>query len=264
VTVVGGLVLVDKPIGPSSFAVVSELRRRQGLKAGHAGTLDPLASGLLLVLLGPATRLARYLVGLDKRYATQVELGRRTATGDAEGEVVDEPALPADLEAAVQAFLGEVELPIPAASAVKIGGERAYRLHRKGVPVQMPTRRSTVHEIRVVRVEERLLDLELHVGSGTYVRAIADALGGHCRSLRRLAVGPFRVEEADEDRVLAPRDALPHLPELTLTAEEVAAIRSGRAIPRAGEGTARLAHDGGLVAVARLDYGLARPETVLG
>lgn len=263
-TAVGGLVLVDKPVGPSSFAVVSELRRQHGLKAGHAGTLDPLASGLLLVLLGPATRLARYLVGLDKRYSTQVELGRRTTTGDAEGEVVEEPALPADLEAAVQALLGEVELPIPAASAVKIDGERAYRLHRKGVPVEMPMRRSIVHEIRIVRVEERLVNLELHVESGTYVRAIADSLGGHCRSLRRLAVGPFRVEEADEARVLAPLDALPHLPELVLAEEEIAAVRNGRAISRSGESAARLSYDGELVAVARLADGVARPETVLG
>jgi tRNA pseudouridine55 synthase len=264
VTAAPGLVLVDKPVGPSSFAVVSNLRGRHGLKAGHAGTLDPLASGLLLVLLGPATRLARYLVGLDKRYATQIELGRRTTTGDAEGDVLVEGPVPGDLAAAVHAFLGEVELPIPAASAVRIGGERAYRLHRRGIQVDMPARKSIVHEIRVLRREGRLVDLELHVGSGTYVRAIADALGGHCRSLRRLAVGSFRVDDADEARIVAPLAALPHLPELALADDEVVAVGNGRAIRRSGEGLARLSHDGRLVAVARLNDGYARPETVLG
>ena len=134
-----GVFLVDKPPGPSSFDVVKRLRERYGVRAGHAGTLDPLASGLLLCLLGPSTRLARYLVGLDKRYETEIRLGLRTTTGDGEGEVVT---------------------------------------------------------------------LDLHVGSGTYVRSIADALGGHCRTLRRLEIGPFSVEEADETRLIPPAEAL--------------------------------------------------------
>jgi tRNA pseudouridine55 synthase len=128
-----GLVLVDKPAGPSSFAVVRELRSRYGVKAGHAGTLDPLASGLLLVLLGPATRLARYLVGLDKRYETEIRLGLRTTTGDGEGEVLEETAI-ARLED-IEALEGEVELRVPQASAVKIDGERAYKLQRRGIAV---------------------------------------------------------------------------------------------------------------------------------
>lgn len=258
-----GLVLVDKPAGPSSFAVVRALRKRFGAKAGHAGTLDPLASGLLLVLLGPATRLARYLVGLDKRYVASIELGRRTSTGDAEGETIEERPPPDDLEAALLALTGEVELPVPAASAVKVGGERAYRLHRRGVAVAMPTRRMRVYALRPTRREGSLLELELHVGSGTYVRSIADALGGHCRSLRRTAVGPFSVEEADEHRVLPPRDALPHLPELELDEHEVGRVLSGHAVARPGEGRARLVYAGTLVAVARLARGSARPETVL-
>src|SRR5215218_2788068 len=120
-----GLVLVDKPAGPSSFAVVRQLRSRYGVKAGHAGTLDPLASGLLLVLLGGATRLAQYLVGLDKRYETDVDLTARTTTGDPEGDVVEahEPPGRDELEARLAGLRGEVELPVPAASAVKIAGE---------------------------------------------------------------------------------------------------------------------------------------------
>ena len=191
-----GLVLVDKPAGPSSFAVVRQLRSRYGVKAGHAGTLDPLASGLLLVLLGPATRLARYLVGLDKRYETEIRLGLRTTTGDGEGEVLEETAI-ARLEE-IEALEGEVELRVPQASAVKIDGERAYKLQRRGIAVEMPTRRSTIHELRVVRYEPPLVSLDLSVSSGTYIRAIADHFGGHCRTIRRTRVGPFRVEDATE------------------------------------------------------------------
>lgn len=258
-----GLVLVDKHPGPSSFAVVRQLRKRYGAKAGHAGTLDPLASGLLLVLLGPATRLARYLVGLDKRYVTEIELGRRTDTGDAEGQVIEEPALPDDLDAALGGLTGEVELRVPAASAIKVDGERAYRLHRKGVAVEMPMRRSSIYSIELLRYEPPVLEIALHVGSGTYVRAIADALGGHCRSLRRVAVGPFRIEDADYDTLIAPRDALAFLPELVVPAGDAGRVLSGQAIPADGEGRIRLCYDGRLLAVARLGGGLAKPETVM-
>jgi tRNA pseudouridine55 synthase len=259
----GGLVLVDKPAGPSSFAVVREQRRRHGLKAGHAGTLDPAASGLLLVLRGPCARLARYLVGLDKRYVTRIRLGARTTTGDAEGDVVEEPELPDDLDAALERLRGTVELPVPAASAVKIGGERAYRLHRRGVEVEMPVRTSEVYEARIVELELPEVELALHVSSGTYVRAIADMLGGHCRSLRRTAVGPFRVEDAAEDIVLEPRAALPHLPHVELDDADARRVASGRTVEADGEGHARLVHRGRLVAVGRLGGGVARPETVL-
>ncbi len=258
-----GLVLVDKPAGPSSFAVVADLRRRYGTKAGHAGTLDPLATGLLLVLLGRGTRLARYLVGLDKRYRTEIRLGLRTSTGDGEGEVVEET--PIASEADILALEGEVELPIPAASAVKIDGERAYRLHRRGVAVEMPVRSSTIHELRIARYEPPLVELDLYVSSGTYVRAIADVLGGHCRWLRRTAVGSFRVEDADEERVLPLLAALVDLPERRLDETEAALVRSGRALPGAGEGpTALWTGDGELVAVGQAADGTIRPETVVG
>jgi tRNA pseudouridine55 synthase len=258
---VTGLVLVDKPSGPSSFAVVKALRERYGVKAGHAGTLDPLASGLLLCLLGPATRLARYLVGLDKRYVTEVRLGLRTTTGDGEGEALEETAIPTVAD--IEALRGEVELRIPQASAVKIEGTRAYKLQRRGVAVEMPVRRSTIHDLRVRRFAAPLVELELRVSSGTYVRAIADALGGHCRTLRRTAVGPFRVEDADEGRVLPPLAALPHLAERELNDEEVRLVRSGRPLPGDAEGPIALWHgEGDLVAVGRPEDGHIRPETV--
>jgi tRNA pseudouridine55 synthase len=258
-----GLVQVDKAAGPSSFAVVADLRRRYGTKAGHAGTLDPLATGLLLVLLGKGTRLARYLVGLDKRYRTEIRLGLRTSTGDGEGEIVEETPIPAEEE--ILALEGEVELPVPAASAVKIGGERAYALHRRGVAVEMPLRASTIHALRIRRYAPPLVELDLHVTSGTYVRAIADAVGGHCRWLRRTAVGPFRVEDAEPERVLPLLAALVHLPERRLDEDEAQVVRTGRAIPGAGEGPVALwTGDGELVAVGQAAGGEIRPETVVG
>jgi tRNA pseudouridine55 synthase len=205
-----GLVLVDKPAGPSSFAVVRDLRDRTGARAGHAGTLDPFAAGLLLVLLGRSTKLAQRFVGLDKRYLTEIDLSGRTTTGDPEGEPLDEqtPPSPEELERQLAALRGEVELRVPAASAVKIGGERAYRLHRRGDEVEMPIRRSTVRSLDLVDYDGRTATLDLLVGSGTYVRSIAAALGGHCRTLRRTEVGPFHVEDADPERIIAPEEAL--------------------------------------------------------
>jgi tRNA pseudouridine55 synthase len=208
-----GIVLVDKPGGPSSFAIVSDLRRRTGARTGHAGTLDPFATGLLLLLSGSATKLASCFVGLDKRYVTDVDLTARTSTGDPEGEVGERLDAPtqAELEQRLADLRGEIELPIPAASAVKIGGERAYKLARRGIAVQMPMRRSRVDALDVIAYTGEEVRLDLRVSSGTYVRAIADALGGHCRTLRRLEIGPFSVEEADPDRFIPPDEALARL-----------------------------------------------------
>jgi tRNA pseudouridine55 synthase len=208
-----GILLVDKPVGPTSFDIVAAVRRRTGARTGHAGTLDPFASGLLLLLSGASTSLQGRFVGLDKRYLTEIDLARTTTTGDREGDVVDEHEPLADLEAALDELRGEVELPIPAASAVKIGGRRAYELHRKGVAVEMPTRMMRVHELELLSYANGIVALDLLVGSGTYVRSIADTLGGHCRTLRRTEVGPFSVAEADETRVLTIEEALPRLVE---------------------------------------------------
>ena len=205
-----GLVLVDKPAGPSSFALVRDLRDRTGARAGHAGTLDPFATGLLLVLLGRFTKEQNRFVGLDKRYLTEIDLSARTTTGDPEGDVVEELAPPdeEELELRLESMRGEIELPIPAASAVKVGGERAYKLHRRGVAVEMPVRRSTVRELQLVDFDRKAATLDVLVSSGTYIRSIAEALGGHCASLRRTEVGPFSVEDADPARILSPDDAL--------------------------------------------------------
>jgi tRNA pseudouridine55 synthase len=212
-----GIALVDKPAGPSSFALVAQLRRRTGARTGHAGTLDPFATGLLLLLSGWTTRLAPCFVGLDKRYLTDVDLTSVTSTGDPEGEVVARGEAPdaAELERRLERLRGDVELPIPAASAVKVGGERAYKLARRGVEVDMPVRRSRVDALDVISYSDGVARLDLRVSTGTYVRAIATALGGHCRTLRRLEVGPFSVGEAadvDEAVLLQPAEALARLP----------------------------------------------------
>ena len=208
-----GVILVDKPAGPTSFDVVARVRARTGARTGHTGTLDPFATGLLVLLSGSATRLAPSFVGLDKRYLTDVDLTARTTTGDPEGELLErhEPPEPDELEALLEGLRGEIALPIPAASAVKIRGERAYKLHRRGVAVEMPLRSSRVDALDVVSSGDGTVRLDLRVSSGTYVRSIADALGGHCRTLRRLEVGPFSVEEADESRILPVDEALARL-----------------------------------------------------
>ena len=202
-----GVALVDKPAGPSSFAIVAQIRRMTGARTGHAGTLDPLATGLLLVLSGRATKLAPALVGLDKRYLTEVALTGRTSTGDLEGELVEpkEPPAEPELQRALDGLRGEIELPVPAMSAVKIDGERAYRLARRGVEVEMPMRRSTVYTLDVVGYTGTTVTLDLRVSSGTYVRAIAGALGGHCVTLRRTEVGPFSVADAVAPDAFEPR-----------------------------------------------------------
>jgi tRNA pseudouridine55 synthase len=208
-----GIILVDKPAGPTSFAIVAAVRRRTGARTGHAGTLDPFATGLLLLLSGAATTLQPRFVRLPKRYRTEIDLSARTSTGDPEGEVADErdPPAEAELGAMLAALRGPVDLPIPSASAVKVAGERAYRLHRRGVAVEMPVRRMHVHELRLESYRDGVARLDLLVSSGTYVRAIAEALGGHCRTLRRTEIGPFSVAEADPERIIPPEEALSRL-----------------------------------------------------
>ena len=211
-----GIILVDKPAGPTSFAIVAAIRRRTKARTGHAGTLDPFATGLLLLLSGASTRLQPRFVGLSKRYETAIDLTACTSTGDIDGERGEEHAPPSadELELALRGLRGAVDLPIPAVSAVKIGGERAYALHRRGVAVEMPVRTMHVHELALEGYADGVARLDLLVSSGTYVRAVADRLGGHCVALRRTEIGPFRVEEADPERIIPPDEAMARLERL--------------------------------------------------
>ena len=245
-----GLFLIDKEAGRSSFAVVASVRARTGARTGHAGTLDPFATGLLLVLSGSSTKLVPWLVGLDKRYLSDIDLSARSSTGDPEGEIVaqHDPPPPEELEERLEALRGEVELPVPAASAVKIGGERAYRLHRRGIAVEMPLRRSRIDALDVIAYTNGVATLDLRVSSGTYVRAVAEAIGGHCRTLRRLEVGPFSVEQADPERVLPPAEAVGFLATIEVTPIRAADLRTGR---EHGLEDARYVLGGELVAVGR-------------
>ena len=165
------------------------------------------------MLSGRATKLASCFVGLDKRYLTDIDLTARTSTGDPEGTVImcGEAPSPEELERQLEGLRGEVDLPIPATSAVKIGGERAYKLARRGIQVDMPTRRSRIDALDVIAYSDGELRLDLRVSSGTYVRAVADVLGGHCRTLRRLEIGPFSIDEADSERFIPPDVALARL-----------------------------------------------------
>ena len=205
--VISGVLNLDKPAGWTSFDVVAFVRRRCGVKrVGHAGTLDPAATGVLPLLLGPATRLTEYLVDDGKRYLATVELGVETDTYDREGSVLAQqdasgPTLER-IEAALAAFVGEIQQRPPAYSAIKRAGEPSYKAARRGETLDLPSRRVVVHGIEVLGYESPFLTLDVSCGKGFYVRSLAQDLGqalgvgGTLASLRRLRVGPFRIEEA--------------------------------------------------------------------
>jgi tRNA pseudouridine55 synthase len=197
-----GILLVDKPAGVTSHDVVARLRRRWGKKAGHAGTLDPFATGLLIVLLGrPATREQRRFMTLPKTYRATARFGAVSSTGDPEGVITETGARPPEH---LELPTGEVRQRPPAYSAVKVGGERAYRLARRGQAPALPERVVRVHRFELLRRDEQRAELEIECSSGTYVRSlIADLGDAYCERLRRTAIGPFSIAEADEDRLVA-------------------------------------------------------------
>jgi tRNA pseudouridine55 synthase len=206
----GAVVLVDKEAGVTSHDVVARVRRRFAVKGGHAGTLDPFATGLLIVLLGrPATREQRRFMNLPKTYRATARFGAVSSTGDPDGEIVETGVVPA----------GELELPTgpirqrpPAYSAVKVAGERAYRRARRGESLEMPERDVTVYRFECLARDAERAELEIECSSGTYVRSlIADLGDAYCENLRRTRIGPFSVEEADEDRPLLLADAVNRL-----------------------------------------------------
>jgi len=188
-----GVLLVDKPAGVTSHDVVERIRRERGVKAGHAGTLDPFATGLLLVLLGRATRLQRHLVGLPKTYLATARLGWRSSTGDPDGELTETGAIPGSLELPT----GKVRQRVPMTSAVRVGGERLYKKAHRGETVATPEREVDVYRADLLDRDGERARYEIECSTGTYVRTLVETLGdAYCEQLRRTAVGPFRIEDA--------------------------------------------------------------------
>jgi len=190
------VLLYDKPAGVTSHDVVARIRLDRRCKAGHAGTLDPFATGLLLVLLGTATRLQRFLTDLPKTYVATARLGWRSSTGDPEGELIETGELPDSLELP----MGTVRQRVPMTSAVRVGGERLYRKAHRGETVPTPLREVEVYRAQLLDHDAGTARYEIECSSGTYVRTLIETLGdAYCAELRRAAVGPFRVEDAGEE-----------------------------------------------------------------
>lgn len=187
------MLLCDKPAGKTSHDVVLAVRRERGGKVGHAGTLDPFATGLLLVLIGGATRLQRFFVALPKTYRATARLGRRSSTGDPEGEITETGAVPPSLELPT----GTVRQRVPMTSAVRVGGERLYRKAHRGETVETPQRDVEVYRAELLESDGEYAEYEIECSAGTYVRTLVETLGdAYCAELRRTAIGPFRVEDA--------------------------------------------------------------------
>lgn len=188
----GTVLLYDKPAGVTSHDVVAEVRRERGAKAGHAGTLDPFATGLLLILLGRATRLQRFLVGLPKTYLATARLGWRSSTGDSDGELTETGRLPSSLELPT----GTVRQQVPMTSAVRVGGERLYKKAHRGEVVETPVRDVQVHRAELLAGDGGYAHYEIECSAGTYVRTLVETLGdAYCAELRRTAIGPFSIED---------------------------------------------------------------------
>ncbi|MEN8375738.1 MAG: tRNA pseudouridine(55) synthase TruB [Gemmatimonadota bacterium] len=279
---------MDKPAGPTSHDVVDAARVALGeRRIGHTGTLDPFASGLLLLCVGPATRLAEYITGLPKTYRATARLGTATDTLDVDGKVTGTSEEwrsldPGAVREAFEAHVGEREQRPPAFSAKKVGGERLYEKARRGEEVEAAPVRVTIHALSVDDVRLPDVDFTLTCSSGTYVRAVArdvgEALGvgAHLTALRRTAIGPHTVEGAptvdelaDAERargaLMTPLDALAHLPRVELDEDAAHDIAYGRVVAVAADEAplVALARRGELLAVAEVEAGLARPRKVL-
>jgi tRNA pseudouridine55 synthase len=272
---VAGILNLNKPPGLTSRQAVDRVQRLvRPAKAGHAGTLDPLASGVLVVCVGPATRLIQYVQQMPKRYAAEFLLGRESPTDDVEGEVVDWPDLPIPdvdaLHAAIPQFTGRIEQRPPAFSAIKVRGRRAYDLARRGHQVELAARPVEVYGIELVDYDFPRLKLDVRCGGGTYIRSLgrdlAESLGTKAvmSALERTAVGDFRVEDAVELSQLTPADwreklqpplcAVAGLPQVSLSPDQVADARHGRhielaAAPIGGAELAGVDPSGSLVAI---------------
>jgi len=260
---VDGVLLQAKPLGATSHDVVAEVRRSlpRGVKVGHAGTLDPFATGLLLILIGRATRAQRFFMELPKTYRAVARLGWTSTTGDRAGALVETGRIPVRLEIPVGA---QMQTP-PAYSAVKVGGRRAYDLARAGEAPELKARPVMVHRAELLWHEGDRAAFEIECSSGTYVRSLVTDLGdAYCDELERIAIGPFRLEEAAGERIVPLREALSFMPERLLSAEEAVAVSHGRRVP-AQDGAAghiRLTRNGEILAIGESREGELQPVVV--
>ena len=279
-----GLLLVDKPVGPTSHHIVHRVRLGSGVrKVGHAGTLDPRASGLLVLCLGPATRLSEYISVTSKRYEAVVRFGASTRSYDSDGEIVSRStAIPAraQVEAALPAFTGEIRQVPPPFSALKVSGQRAYDLARAGQDVDLEPRPVTIYALRLQDYQPPDLTLEVECSAGTYIRSLAHDLGtslgcgGYLAALRRTKAGPFSLEQAISterlerafregtwrEHLRPASEALPGIAHVSLTPDQVDLVRRGHRIPAAAGSSGMscgLDADGDLVAVLQAVEGTA-------
>jgi tRNA pseudouridine55 synthase len=246
-----GMILCDKPEGASSHDEVLRVRRAlKGAKTGHAGTLDPFATGLLLVLVGKATRIARYVLTLPKTYVTTARYGALSSTGDPYGEIVQTGRIPPDPPPLPT---GAVTQRPPAYSAIRIAGVRAYERARRGERFDMPERVVHVHRFEQLwREDSERGGYEIECGSGTYIRSLVAELGdAYCESLRRTRIGPWNVEAADGETLIGLGDLLEaFLPVVRLDGEQARRARHGALVDAEADGTVVLADDDGPICIA--------------
>lgn len=245
-----GVILFDKPAGITSHDAVARTRRRlgRGVKVGHAGTLDPFATGLLLVLVGRGTRVQRFLMALPKRYVVSARFGAVSSTGDPEGEIVETGVVP---EGDLSLPVGVVRQRPPAYSALKIGGRRAYTLARAGEEVELAERQVVVQSFVELWRDGDRRGFAIECSSGTYVRSLVMALGdAYCVELRRTRIGSFDVDHADPERVVALEEALDFMPGVRLEGEDARRAAHGVAVPGLASGPVRLFDEAGLIALA--------------
>jgi tRNA pseudouridine55 synthase len=248
-----GVILADKRAGVTSHDVVAQVRRRlgRGVKVGHAGTLDPFATGLLLILVGRATRVQRFLMALPKTYVVSARFGAVSSTGDPEGEIVETGVIP---EGDLALPTGAVNQRPPAYSALKVAGRRAYALARAGERVELAERPVYLYRFVELRHQGCERTFEIECSSGTYVRSlIADLGDAYCTALRRTRIGEFDVAEADSERIVPLDEALGFLPEVRLDPEGARLASHGRSVDGGDvQGIVRLTDDQGLIALAEV------------
>ena len=289
----GGALLVDKPEGPTSHDVVQWARRSLGVRRiGHTGTLDPFASGLLVLLVGPVTRLAEYLSALPKKYVARARIGIRTDTHDAEGSTVSVQDFGKDLtqeriETELATFLGRGQQVPPQFSAKKVAGERMYKRARRGDTVRLAAGDVEIFEIRLTDFTPPEIGFAMTCSSGTYVRAVARDLGdrlgigAHLTALRRTAIGGLSVDDAvpgdalrdrqtpDPTQWIAPAAAVGHLTTIVVAADAARRLRQGQAVPWSGEADPEIVNpiavmdEAGLVGIAEIRGGQLAPKKIL-